>query len=108
MKCSRLSDAVLTRVLLAEVDAYLKEYPDCPRPLAAYEVLNKKQGGKTGQIVDELNQLNEYTYSANIVGKWRRGIRPVPRNIEGYMRGQIIRCLVGPVGDDLVALLGEQ
>ena len=108
MRCGRLSDAELARAILAELDGYMKDHPRCPRPLAAYELLTRKQGGKPADIVRDVNQLNASTYSTNIVGKWRRAERPVPRDVEAYMRGEVLRCVLGPLGADLVELLGEQ
>ena len=108
MRCGRLSDGELVRAILAEMDTYTREHPMAPRPLGAYELLTKKQGGKTKDIIEELNRLNDSTYTANILGKWRRAERPVPRDVEAYMRGEVLRCVLGKVGDDLVELLGEQ
>jgi hypothetical protein len=98
----------LVKAILAEMDDYMRHHPSCPRPFAAFEILSKKQGLKTKEILMELNMLNESTYSGNIMGKWRRAERPVPRDVEAYMRGEVLRCTLGTVGDDLVQLLGEQ
>jgi len=108
MRCARLSDAELVRAIMADMDGYMQKHPMCPRPLAAYELLTRKQGGKPADIVRDVNRLNTSTYSTNIVGKWRRGERPVPRDVEAYLRGEILGCVLGPVGKDLVVLLGEQ
>ena len=110
MKCSRITDRGLMRVLLdRELPAYLDEHPDCPLPLAVYEILNKKQAQKTRHIAEDINILPgvKSKYTSNIVGKWRRAERPVPREVESFMRAEIIRCILGDTGDLLADLLGE-
>jgi hypothetical protein len=110
MKCMRLNDQQLLSMMLErELPAYLEEHPNCPPPFAVYEILSRKQKQKTADLAAELNSLPgvDSVYNSNILGKWRRGERTVPREVESYLRAECMRCLLGPIGAKLAELLGE-
>lgn len=111
MKCQRINDADFVRLMVVrEIPAYREKHPNCPEPLAVWEILNLAQKSRsTRAIADELNYLPNATtrYDSNLVGKWRRGERPIPREAESYMRAEILRCVLGKLGADLADMLGE-
>lgn len=106
--CGRLTDAELLRALDAEASAYVEmEAPGCPKTMAVYDILLRKTGKKirTKDVVARINAAFGTRYDSNLHGKWRRGERPVPREVDALMRRHVLTCLYGEEGEALASML---
>jgi len=106
--CGRLTDAELLRALNAEAAEWVEnENPGCPKTMAVYDILlrKSKRKVKTHDVVNEINEACGTRFDSNLHGKWRRGERPVPREVEALMRRHILSCLYGEEGEVLASLL---
>lgn len=91
----RISDWEVVESLNDAVDRKLKTAPTYSPLVVAYETVCRAARMTSPMMQREMNKAMGTKYNANMIGKWRRGERSTPRNVERYMRRVILEAAFG-------------